>query len=153
MHITEKLHKDHEKVDRLFSKLLDTTSGAEKTRTDLFAKLREELEAHTEFEENVFYPAVRGDSNDAEELVDVAEEEHAQVDKLLEELSGMDATSDEFLDRLKLLKQAVQEHVEREEGDIFPIARDLLDKQDAEQMSGKHDRMVQEHRSQAAQRA
>lgn len=143
-HITEKLHKDHEKVEQLFRKLKETTDRAEKTRLDLCQKLKHELLAHAEFEEAVFYPAVR-ERNGVGQQIKEGIEEHNEVKRMLEEIEAMEPTSAEFMDKIEELEQAVQHHVDEEESEIFPVAKKVIDKTEGEQMSKRHDEMAQEH--------
>ena len=147
-HITQKLHQDHQKVEEIFRKLKDTTEGAEKTRTDLCQKLKHELLAHAEFEEAVFYPAVR-EGDGVGSKVEEAMKEHDQVKRMLSEIEQMDATSAEFMDKITELERAVQHHVDEEENEIFPAAKKVIDEEEGEQMSSRHDEMVKEHMREA----
>lgn len=144
MHITEKLHQDHEKVEQIFRKLMESGDGAEKTRLDLCEKLKHELLAHAEFEEAVFYPAVR-ERNGVGQQIKEGIEEHNQVKRMLSEIEKMEPTSAGFMDKIEELQQAVQHHVDEEESEIFPAAKKLIEKEEGEQMSTRHDEMVQEH--------
>lgn len=144
MHITEKLHQDHEKVEQIFRKLMESGDGAEKTRRDLCEKLKHELLAHAEFEEAVFYPAVR-DRNGVGQQIKEGIQEHNQVKRMLSEIETMEPTSTDFMEKIEELQQAVQHHVDEEESEIFPAARKLIDKEEGEQMSTRHDQMVKEH--------
>jgi hemerythrin superfamily protein len=143
-HITDKLHQDHQKVEEIFRKLKDTTDGAEKTRLDLCQKLKHELLAHAEFEEAVFYPAVR-ERNGVSRQVQESIEEHNEVKRMLSEIENMEPTSAEFMEKIEELESAVRHHVDEEEGEIFPAAKKVIDKDEGEQMSSRHDEMVQEH--------
>lgn len=143
-HVTAKLHQDHEKVEQIFRKLKDTTDRAEKTRRDLCQKLKHELLAHAEFEEAVFYPAVR-ERNGVGQQIKEGIEEHDQVKRMLEEIEAMEPTSAEFMDKIEELEQAVQHHVDEEESEIFPVAKKVIDKEEGEEMSKRHDEMAQEH--------
>jgi hemerythrin superfamily protein len=143
-HITQKLHQDHQKVEQLFRKLKETSDGAEKTRLDLCEKLKHELLAHAEFEEAVFYPAVR-DRNGVGQQVKEGIEEHNQMKRMLSEIEGVEPTSAEFMDKIEELERAVQHHVDEEESEIFPAAKKVIDKDEGEQMSMRHDEMVKEH--------
>ena len=149
-HIIERLHQDHEKVEQLFEKLLDTGDGAEKSRRQLCEQLAEELKAHSEFEEEVFYPAVRDAGGKADDEVDEALEEHEEVKQMLDQIESLDPTSEEFLDLVMELRDAVQEHVRREEAEIFPMAKDAIEQDAAQQMTERHDKMAAEHAQHAS---
>lgn len=148
--ITERLHEDHQKVEKLLQKLKDTGSGAEKTRTQLCEQLVHELQAHTEFEEKVFYPAVRKAGKNAESEVETAIEEHDEVESMLERLQAMEPTSDDFVEVISELEEAIQAHVSREEKDIFPLAERTIEDEDSSRMTEEHDQMVEKHMQRAA---
>src|SRR3546814_4087998 len=96
-HITAKLHEDHRKVEQIFRKLKDTTDRAEKTRLDLCNKLKHELLAHAEFEEAVFYPAIR-ERNGAD--IREALEAHQQVKSMHQEIEQIDPPSAALIDTI-----------------------------------------------------
>jgi len=139
MQIAQKLKDDHRKVAKMLKDLQKTGDGAEKTRADLCRRLVTELRAHSRFEEEVFYPAVR--EAGAREDVDEALGEHKEVDRMLDRLESMDVASEEFLELVAELEEAVEEHVEHEEEDILPKADESLDDKDLEQMAHTHDEM------------
>ena len=137
--IYDLLHQDHDKVKKALSKILDTTNGAEKTREQTFQEVKSDLELHTKFEEEEFYPLFRKAKNDSEAKEEVADalDEHAEAKSMLEELSAMDKTSDEFLEKVQELKDALEHHISDEEDEMFPQARKTLSAEVAEEM-GRH---------------
>ena len=119
------LKADHEKVSALFAQLEETTERAEKTREELFTKLKQELDLHAHVEEKIFYPALK----EAEETRDITMEgiqEHHVVKVLLRELDAMGVTSETWTAKLKVLQENVEHHVEEEEGEMFKKARNVL---------------------------
>jgi len=125
MNAFELLKADHKKVAGIFEELEPTTNRASKTRQELFAQLKNELDVHSQIEEQILYPALK----DAEETHDItleAYEEHHVVKQLLTELASMPVDSDEWSAKLKVLQENVEHHVEEEEGDMFKKAKDVL---------------------------
>lgn len=141
--IYELLQKDHETVKQAIDKILGTTDGAGKTREDLFQKVKQELEIHTKFEEEVFYPTFREDKHDkeAKEEVKDALNEHDEAKKMLAKLEKMDKTSEEFITTLKELKQALEHHISDEEDEMFPQAREAVDADAAVEMAERYKEM------------
>lgn len=141
--IYEMLRKDHETVKQAIAKILDTTDGAKKTREDLFQKIKHELEVHTRFEEEVFYPTFREDKPDkeAKEEVKDALNEHDEAKKMLAKLEKMDKTSDEFIETLKELQKALEHHISDEEDEMFPQARKAVDDDAAVEMAERYREM------------
>ena len=127
------LKTDHEKVAGIFEKLEETTERAERTREELFTKLKQELDLHAHIEEKIFYPAIK----QAEETRDITMEalqEHHVVKVLLRELDAMGVTSETWTAKLKVLKENVEHHVEEEEGEMFKKARTVLSKDQLEEL-------------------
>jgi iron-sulfur cluster repair protein YtfE (RIC family) len=125
MNAFQLLKEDHRKVSDIFAKLEETTERAEKTRTELFAKLKQELDLHAHIEETIFYPAIR-DEAETREITLEGFEEHHVIKTLLGELEPMDVTAEEWTAKLKVLKENVEHHVEEEEGEMFKSAREVL---------------------------
>ncbi|MFC0676314.1 hemerythrin domain-containing protein [Lysobacter korlensis] len=131
MDAIELLLSDHAKVRDLLGQLAKTTSRAEKTRTELLQKLATEIEVHATIEEEIFYPAFReaGKKSDDEQMYFEALEEHrASGDLVLPDLLNTEVTSEKFSGRAKVLKELVEHHAQEEEEELFPRAKELLDK-------------------------
>jgi len=125
------LTNDHKKVRTLLGELAETTSRAEKTRTELLAKIALELKVHTTIEEEIFYPAFKaaGEKSDDDKMFFEAMEEHrAAGDLVLPDLLKTSVTTDQFSGRAKVLKELVEHHADEEEKEMFPRARTLLGK-------------------------
>jgi iron-sulfur cluster repair protein YtfE (RIC family) len=118
------LLSDHEKVRKLFNEY--QSAGADRKRT-LGPQILDELNAHSKIEEEIFYPAVR-EREDAEGKQMVAEgyEEHAVVDGLVMELKAMEPGTAQFDAKMKVLIENVEHHVQEEESELLPDAREKL---------------------------
>ena len=109
------LTEDHQKVKKLLGELAETTSRAEKTRTELLQQIGRELRAHTKIEEELFYPAFKqaGEKSDDDKLYFEALEEHrAAGDLVLPDLQKTQVTSEQFSGRAKVLKELVDHHAD-----------------------------------------
>jgi hemerythrin-like domain-containing protein len=146
MDAIELLKSDHEKVRKLLTELTETTSRAEKTRTDLLGKIRMELEAHTTIEEEIFYPAFReaGKKEDEEMYFEALEEHRAAGDLVLPDLLKTEVASEQFSGRAKVLKELVEHHAEEEEKEMFPKAKQLLDKERLQELGEQMQQRKQE---------
>ena len=128
------LKEDHQKVSDLFEKLEPTTERAIKTREELFARLKMELDVHAHIEETLLYPVLK----EIEETRDItleAVEEHRIVKQLLAELERMPKDSEQWTAKLTVLQENVEHHVEEEEGEMFKQARSALSKGEIEQLT------------------
>jgi iron-sulfur cluster repair protein YtfE (RIC family) len=119
------LKADHKKVAGIFEKLEPTTERGVKTREDLFAQLKTELDVHARIEETILYPALK-DADKTHDITLEAYEEHAVVKRLLKELDGLAKDDETWGAKLKVLQENVEHHVGEEEGEMFSKARQVL---------------------------
>jgi hemerythrin-like domain-containing protein len=124
------LKEDHEKVEKLLSKLAATTERGVQTRVELVEKIHAEIKAHTAIEEEIFYPAFREAATRKadERLYYEAKEEHRAADKVLADLRRADPSTAAFGGKAKVLCELVLHHANEEESEMFPRAREVLSK-------------------------
>ena len=130
------LKNDHEKVSAIFEKLEPTTERALKTREELFAKLKAELDVHAHIEETIFYPAIK-DAAETRAITLEGYEEHHVVKILLSELASMPVDTEQWTAKLKVLKENVEHHVEEEETDMFKSAREVFSKEQLDEFGAR----------------
>ena len=121
--VLDLLKRDHEKVARLLEEI--EGAGSDEQRDQLFAQLVGAIEIHAQAEEDVFCAPLDADDK-LEASLDDARQEHDEVDQLLEEMDEIGSAGDEWLEKLRELRQRIQHHVEHEEGPIFARAREVL---------------------------
>jgi iron-sulfur cluster repair protein YtfE (RIC family) len=114
------LMEDHKKVKGLFAQ---AKSGA--SQQQLFQQIRTELEMHTKIEEAVLYPLLER-SAELKPMIQEAWKEHGKVKQMLQS-SG---TGSDLSSMLAQLEKDVEHHVQEEEGQIFPKARQSCGQQD-----------------------
>ena len=130
------LKEDHQKVSGIFEKLEETTERAEKTRTELFAQLQQELEIHAHIEETIFYPELKREA-ETREITLEGIEEHKDMKAALAEVGATPVTAELWAIRLKVLKELVEHHVEEEEGEMFQKARQVLSEDEIETLGAR----------------
>ena len=131
MNALEFLKEDHQKVKRLFQEIRKSSDRSK--QKELFDKIDTELEIHTHIEETVFYPAIE-EQEELKDMVVEALEEHHQAKELLEKLETLRADDHDFGSQLQQLMEAVEHHVEEEEGEMFPKIREVFDEDELEQL-------------------
>jgi iron-sulfur cluster repair protein YtfE (RIC family) len=136
MDVYQTLLQDHQTIQQILSKIEKTNVSEVERREVLFSTLREKLEAHEILEETIFYPEI-DKFPIAGELVNVAFEEHAEFDAILQEISELPVDKPEWLERVAELKDLVQQHIINEENRMFPAARKELPDSCAEQLGRK----------------
>ena len=124
------LKADHKKVRALLEELEATSDRAAKKRETLFTKIERELEAQTDIEETIFYPAYRDAVKKKEDrqMYFEALEEHHVVKLVLPELGRTQPGSVEFAAKAKVLKELVTHHAKEEERDMFSEAKKVMSK-------------------------
>jgi len=115
------LKRDHDRVKGLFERFETAERKAEK-RT-IAKQAIEELRIHSALEEELFYPAIRGQLKDA--VMNEADEEHHVANVLIAELDAMNSADDHFDAKFTVLAEGVRHHIKEEENDMLPKARDL----------------------------
>lgn len=125
MKATDLLKKQHRQVEKLFKEVEKTEDP--KHRRTLMDQIAAELKMHTQIEEEIFYPAVRGvGTAKAETMIDEAFEEHHVVDLVLAELPQVHPEDERFEAKMTVLSELVKHHVEEEEEEMFPMAEKKL---------------------------
>ena len=131
MNALELLKEDHQKVKKLFE---ETTKTSDRSRQkELFDKIDSELEIHSHIEETVFYPAV-DEHEEFKDMIAEAREEHQEAKLLLDELEELGADDHDFGSKLQQLMEAVEHHVEEEEGEMFPKIQEVFDEDELEEL-------------------
>ena len=126
MKATDVLKKQHREVLGLFRQMDKTEDPTERRR--LLDEITDALKAHSELEEELFYPAIRATgAKKAEEMVLEALEEHHVVDLVLAEAPDIDPEAETFAAKMTVLKELVQHHIEEEEEEMFKMASKLGD--------------------------
>jgi hemerythrin superfamily protein len=121
------LTNDHEQVRGLFEQFRSAQESDDVDRMKaVVTQVFEELEVHTTIEEEVFYPAVRGQTDAIDETVEESLQEHHVVDVLMNEMRDLTAGSDEWTAKMTVLMENVEHHAEEEEQELFPDADEQL---------------------------
>jgi len=124
------LTADHDKVKKLFREFEKSDASHQGLKHDLAQQICMDLTIHATIEEEIFYPAVRAETGD-EEQVDEALEEHGSIKEMVEHIRGMAVGDSELDGTVQKLRECVEHHVSEEEREMFPKMRqgdaDLLE--------------------------
>jgi hemerythrin superfamily protein len=127
------LKEDHDRVKRMLNEGEQTTERAEKTRTELFARLKADLMLHEQMEEEVLYPALKQHPQ-ARELAFEAFEEHHVVDMIMAELEATPVTDEQWTAKFAVAKENLEHHIEEEETEMFPKVRQAFSRDELTEM-------------------
>ena len=125
MSIYKSLKDDHDKQRNLIQKVKDSEPGSDE-RAELWNELRAELEAHASAEEQAFYSKLMA-APDGTHDTRHAVEEHQEMTEMIEKLDAMDQSADVWDSLFGKLADRVIHHVDEEEEEFFPHAKDILD--------------------------
>jgi hemerythrin superfamily protein len=105
------LKADHRKVEGLFAQY-ESAKSADKKKT-IAQQICLELTVHTKIEEDVFYPACKGEIEDS--LWHEAYVEHDGAKVLLAEIEAGNPGDDFYDAKVKVLSEMIRHHVKEEE--------------------------------------
>ena len=125
MQATALLKKQHREVLALFKRAIKTEDP--KAAKALVEETASHLRVHSQIEEEIFYPAVRGtEAAKADDMILEALEEHHVVDLVLDELPTVNPAAESYRAKVTVLKELVEHHAQEEEEEMFPFAEKNL---------------------------
>jgi len=133
--IYEILKREHEEVAELFHEL-EQAKG--KGAGQLLTQIRNKLVPHSRAEESVFYSRLLNEKATGDKIRESLEE-HRQVDLLLDELDGTTNRDADWAAKARVLADMVGHHVDEEEGELFPLAQQILGAREAQQLAAQYE--------------
>lgn len=110
---------DHREVQKLFKEFKTAKDGAQKE--NIVQQACKALTAHTEVEEQHFYPFLREcDPDKFSSLLDEAKVEHASAKDLMAQLQDGDSGEDLYDAHFTVLGEYTNHHITEEEDELFP---------------------------------
>jgi hemerythrin superfamily protein len=109
---------DHRKHDEALEDCMSAADASDwKTAVELFNNFVEDLQLHMRMEDEVLYPLLRQESNDADDSLALLGYEHDDIVRLLRDLAQVIKLKnfDHFEESLEPLHKAMVEHNDHEE--------------------------------------
>jgi len=126
MTIFDDLRASHE-VQRTYARTMTHGRASPANRRAAFLALAHELDAHATAEERHLYvPLLLDDAGLSVSRHALAD--HHKCEELVEQLRGVDSTTDHFVELAKELSTEVRDHLDEEEHGTFQLAGKLLSK-------------------------
>jgi hemerythrin-like domain-containing protein len=145
------LKQEHEKAKRAFGEILEASGDQ---RGQLWKKLLPELKAHEQVEEAGLYgPIARDTSSAKDELRDWEQhhrEEVGEFESLVQEINGLDPAGDEWMEKIEDAEEMLEQHIEEEEGTVWPQIQQVWDRSKLEQAGSQMETMHKQKLRQAA---
>ncbi|MEV7360344.1 hemerythrin domain-containing protein [Kitasatospora sp. NPDC091276] len=134
------LREDHKEVRRLFRQYRELAAGdgdgdgGGDARHETVERIVEALTVHTYLEDELVYPRIRQEVPGLAEDMDRARQEHHVADLLCEELSRMSPGDEGYDAKTAVLIDAVDRHIDQEEGSWFPMVRAALGRRELQEI-------------------
>jgi hemerythrin superfamily protein len=120
---------DHREVETMFAEL-ETGTGDPEHRRNLADVVIAELVRHSVAEEMYLYPTARKTLPDGDQLAEHEISEHAEAERIMNDLDGLDSTDPRFDTEVARLAAAIRHHVQDEETDLFPRLREACSREE-----------------------
>lgn len=131
------LKNDHLDLTRLME---EVRFSNDENNEKLMWRLYDDLMRHMRIEELYFYSELEG-KGATHELVRVALMQHKEVKEVLQDVFPLDVRTEEWLEQIQKLQELYEVHVEEEEQEVFPQAKNFLSPEDLDRML--HDIMAE----------
>jgi hemerythrin superfamily protein len=121
----ELMKEDHRRLQRMFREFIQlrATNADGESKRAVVERACAVLTVHTLIEEEIFYPAVRDALRD-QIVGEEALVEHATAKALIERLEGLEPAEPFYDATFTVLAEYVRHHVEEEETNMFPQAKE-----------------------------
>lgn len=113
------LKADHREAEQLFRQYEKCGDRAHAKKRELADRMISALSIHAAIEEQILYPWIRANIQDADSQVLEALEEHHLVKWLLSEIKSMKTSDERFDAKVTVLAESVRHHVREEEDEMF----------------------------------
>ncbi len=127
------LKAQHNLIEDMFDQVL--LASDPQAREKPFVALRQLLAVHETAEEMLVHPRVRREADAGDAIVDARLKEEHEAKELLSQIEKLDITSQQFLDEVTKLREAVLDHAQHEESEEFPVLQQELDADDLKRMA------------------
>jgi iron-sulfur cluster repair protein YtfE (RIC family) len=121
MNAIQFLKQEHQTAKAAFEKVLQASPAK---RGDLWEELTPELEAHEEIEDTCLYQPLSRDAGGKDaKLAEWRQKHQSEVEKvgnLIGEIDELEPEDDKWLTKVKKVHEGLLNHIQEEEGDIFP---------------------------------
>lgn len=136
MNLRQTIQAGPAKATELIAKLANTSGQAIKTRENLFAQLKDELEHYADVEERYLLPILKKHP-ETKGLVPEATKANHELRRQLSELERLPKGDERFIEQIAALKKGFQQHVRDERKEILPAILKALSQEEAENVAGK----------------
>lgn len=124
--IVDAIISEHTRLRAAFDEMDALPEDDREGRKSLWGELKKDLLAHHDAEEKTLFAALVQTTADARHESLHAVSEHGEHKKILEQMEDLSFDHDAWQDKLAELRHDVIHHLDEEEEDVLPIAREVL---------------------------
>ena len=136
------IRADHQRTNERMMELEKRVQGRPTSQHPVHPTIKAEVLGHMAAEEKLLYPLLE---NEMRQKVQEAIREHDEARRHLEHLTtARDMLEDEWARHLQMLKQAIQHHVQEEESEVLPAARQVIGDQTLRELAPEFKRMEEQ---------
>jgi hemerythrin-like domain-containing protein len=117
--VVDLIEHDHREVEQMFAQFKASPDKAKAM------EICDELDKHTRAEDQAVYPVFEEELQGAKDKVHEAEDEHKEARQLIGRIRNTDDVA-HLTELMNELEQAIQHHVQEEETEMLPKARNEL---------------------------
>jgi hemerythrin-like domain-containing protein len=151
MNAIQFLKNEHEKAKRGF---MEIQAADADQRAQLWQKLEPELKVHEQIEEAGFYGPVAQEVGATDQTLREWQEHHceevAEAETLIEEIGTLDPTGAEWIEKIDELQEALEHHIDEEEGTIWPRIEQAWDRAKLERAAQEMETLKRQRMPRAA---
>lgn len=137
--VFDQLVAEHAEMIALLEKIVDSDDPS--SQLALYHDLRRVWLAHAYAEKDQVYPQVErliAPDHKAHALIDECLDEHQQIEEAIDEISQMEAGEPEWIAAFDDLQRIFEEHVEREQGELFFSVEPSIGEREASAILGDY---------------
>ncbi len=123
------LKTEHKDVKKLFKQIVDEN----RFQDNIYMQIKQALELHMAGEEKLLYSRLENNA-ETRELILESYEEHDVGKKVINDIDSS-SSDDAKLARVKVLSEAINQHVKEEEDDLFKKAKRVLSSEDEHEIA------------------
>jgi len=139
------LAAEHGEVSVLMKRVAGSSDGSD-VREELFPEIRKNLLAHAKAEEQEFYEPLRNRSA-TRDLIRKSLDQHRKIEEYVEKLSSGNKATQTWLETFERMMRAVEQHVDLEENQLFPAAKELLSTNEAQEMEEQYEEAEEQEKA------
>jgi hemerythrin-like domain-containing protein len=128
--VVDLIEHDHREVEQMFAEFKQSHDA------DVARQICDELDKHTKAEERAVYPIFEEELSNETDKVHEAEDEHKQARQLIGRIRNTTDAS-HLAELMRELEGAIQHHVQEEESEMLPKARQELPAEELSQLGEK----------------